>query len=79
MKKLNIIVNGTQHEVEKGDISFDNVVAHAYASPPYGDNTLFSVTYRRGHCNKPEGILAPDTSVKVQDGMVFDVTATDKS
>jgi len=65
--------------VAKDDLTFDEVVKLAFETPPYGENTLFCVTYRRGHGNKPEGILAPGESVKVKEQMIFDVTATDKS
>jgi hypothetical protein len=79
MKDITIVVNGTQKTVPKDDLTFDEIVKLAFETPPYGENTLFSVTYRRGHGNKPEGILAPGESVKVKEGMIFDVTATDKS
>jgi hypothetical protein len=79
MKDITIVVNGTQKTVPKDDLTFDEIVKLAFEAPPYGENTLFSVTYRRGHGNKPEGILAPGESVKVKEGMIFDVTATDKS
>ncbi len=79
MKDITIVVNGTEKTVPKDDLTFDEIVRLAFETPPYGENTLFSVTYRRGHGNKPEGILAEDESVKVKDGMIFDVTPTDKS
>lgn len=79
MKDVTIVVNGTQKTVQKDDISFTEIVHLAFENPPYGDKTLFTITYRRGHGNKPEGILAEGESVKVKDGMIFDVTATDKS
>lgn len=79
MKDITIVVNGTQKTVPKDDLTFDEIVKLAFENPPYGENTLFSVTYRRGHGIKPEGILAPGESVKVKEGMIFDVTATDKS
>lgn len=79
MHNINIVVNGTQKSVPKEEMTFDEIVHLAYENPPYGANTLFSVTYRRGHGNKPEGILAEGQSVKLKDGMIFDVTATDKS
>ena len=79
MKDVTIVVNGTQKTIQKDDITYDEVVRLAFETPPYGENTLFSVTYRRGHGNKPEGILAEGESVKAKEGMIFDVTATDKS
>jgi hypothetical protein len=78
-KEITIIVNGRPKQVEKEDFSFDDIVKLAFDNPPYGENTLFTTTYRKGHGNKPEGILSEGQTVKVKDGMIFDVTATDKS
>jgi hypothetical protein len=78
-KTVMIIVNGREKNVEKDDLSYDEVVALAFDSPPTGDNILITIVYRRGHGEKPEGSLLPDGKVKVKDGMIFDVTATDKS
>ncbi len=78
-KSVTIIVNGKEKSVEKDDLSYEDVVALAFASPPTGDNILITITYRRGHGDKPEGSLLPGKKVKVKDGMIFDVTATDKS
>lgn len=78
-KAVTIIVNGRQREVEKEEISFDEIVALAFETPPYAENTLFTITYKRGHGNKPDGILSEGASIKVKEGMIFDVRATDKS
>jgi len=78
-KLVTIIVNGRQKEVPKEELSFDEVVALAYDPVPTGENVDITLTYRRGHGNKPEGQLKPGDSVKVKDGMIFDVTATDRS
>jgi hypothetical protein len=37
------------------------------------------VAYSRGDNNKPQGTLVPGESVKAKDGMVFDVTPTNRS
>lgn len=76
---VTIIVNTREREVPRGDISFEQVVRLAFDPPPYGENTLFTVTYRRGHGNRPEGTLTQGESVKVKEGMIFNVTATDRS
>lgn len=78
-KTATIVVNGQEHQVPKADITYDEVVALAFPSPPTGPYIEISVTYRRGHGQKPEGNLAPGGEVKVKDGMIFNVTATDKS
>lgn len=78
-KTVTIIVNARPKTVEKEEISFEDVISLAYDNPPSGPNWVFTVTYHRGHGSKPEGSLRADGTVKVKDGMVFDVTATDKS
>jgi hypothetical protein len=78
-KPVTIVVNGEPHEVPKDEITFDEVVALAYPGGPQGPNIIYSVTYRKGPDHKPKGILAEGASVKVKDGMVFDVRVTDKS
>ena len=77
-KEVTIIVNAREHTVLKEELSFDEIVAF-YENPPTGPNVYFTVTYRRGHGNKPEGNLEAGESVRVKDGMIFNVTATDRS
>jgi hypothetical protein len=78
-KEVTIIVNGRQKVVTKDEMSFDEIVALAYDNPPSGENIVFTITYRRGHSHKPEGTLVQGETVKIKDGMIFNVTATDKS
>ncbi len=77
-KDVTIIVNGREHEVEKDEITYAEVVALAFNNPP-NDSTIFVVTYRRGHSNKPEGTLVEGGSVKVKKGMIFNVTPTNRA
>ena len=74
-----IVVNGRPNEWDEKEISFDQVIALAYPNPPQGGNIEYTISYRRAHGNKPEGTLKADETVKVKDGMIFDVTATDLS
>lgn len=79
-KTITIIVNGREKEVPKKDkLTFDELVALAFDPVPTGEFICFTITYRKGHGNKPEGTLAEGESVKPKDGMIFNVTATDKS
>ncbi len=78
-KAITIIVNGELKFVAARELSFDEVVALAFNNPPTGPNVVITVTYRRGEDNKPEGTLVAGESVKIKDGMIFNVTATDKS
>jgi Multiubiquitin len=78
-KEFTIIVNGRQKVVTQKELSFAEIVALAFDNPPTGPNIVFTVTYRRGEGNKPEGTLIEGETVKVKEGMIFNVTATDKS
>jgi hypothetical protein len=77
---VTIIVNGRPKAVPKNEeISFDQVVALAFPNPPTGDGVQFTVQYTRGHGHKPAGALLEGQSVKVKEGMEFDVTPTNRS
>lgn len=78
-RTFTIIVNGRQKEVTLKELSFDEIVALAFENLPTGQNVLFTITYRKGESNNPEGSLIKGQSVKIKDGMIFNVTATDKS
>lgn len=79
-KTVTIIVNGRQKTVAKNaELSFDQIVALAFEKPPTGDGIQYTVQYTRGHGDKPSGTLVEGQSVKVKEGMEFDVTSTNRS
>jgi Multiubiquitin len=80
-KDFTVIVNGREKTVTSKELTFAQVVALAFESPPTGPNILFTITYRKGdNEHKPEGTMVEGGDpVKVKDGMIFNVTATDKS
>ncbi|MBD2432405.1 MULTISPECIES: multiubiquitin domain-containing protein [Fischerella] len=78
-KDFTIIVNARQKVVTAKHLSFTEIVALAFDNLPTGPNIVFTVTYRKGEGNKPEGTLVEGETVKIKDGMIFNVTATDKS
>lgn len=79
-KQTTIIVNGQEKTTTEKELPFEGVVSLAYdGNPPSGPNWEFTVTYNKGHSPKSQGSLLPGESVKVKDGMVFNVRATDKS
>ena len=79
-RETTIIVNAQEKSVNTKEVTFEQVVDLVYdGSPPQGENWVFTVTYRRGTDESPQGSLVKGGSVKVKKGMVFNVTATDKS
>ncbi len=78
-KTVTIVVEGTPHEWPKDEITYAEVVT--LEVPDYAQHTeiSYAVKYTRGHGNKPEGILSPGGSVKVKDGMIFNVSETGQS
>lgn len=76
---ITIIVNGRKKVVTKTALSFEEVVSLGFDTPPTGQNIVFTVTYRRGVDSKPEGTLSSGETIKIREGMIFNVTATDKS
>lgn len=79
-KTVTIIVDGTAHEWPKNDdITYAQVVTLEFPDYPQHPEITYSVKYKNGHGDKPEGILSPGGHVKVKDGMVFTVSQTGQS
>ena len=78
-EEFTIIVNGRKKEVSTKTLSFDQIVALAFSPVPVGPNVMFTITYRKGPHKNPEGTLTEGGSVRIKDGMIFDVTETNKS
>lgn len=78
-KLVTIIVEGTPHEWPKDEITYAEVVTLEVPDYPQHPEITYSVKYKKGHGNKPEGILAPGASVKVKEGMSFSVSETGQS
>ncbi len=78
-KTVTIVIEGTEHEWPKGDISYAEVVTLEVPDYAQHPEITYSVRYKRGHGKKPEGTLAPGASVKVKEGMIFNVSETGQS
>ena len=79
-KTVTIIVEGTPHEWPKGEkITYEQVVTLEVPDYAQHPEITYAVKYRNGTGNKPEGVLPPGGSVKVKEGMVFNVSETGQS
>lgn len=78
-KTVTVVINGKPKVVSKGELSYREVVALAFDAPPTGDGVQFSIQYTRGHKDNPKDTLVEGQTVKVKEGMEFDVTPTNRS
>jgi hypothetical protein len=75
-----IFVNTRKKTVQKKVLSFEEVVALAFDTPPpTGPNIVISVSFRNADGERREGTLQAGDFVTIKNGTIFDVTATDRS
>lgn len=78
-KTYTIYVNGQAKTVLTKTMTYEQMVKLAFPSPVTGQNIIYTVGYEDGPHKNPSGSLMPGGKVRVKDGMIFDVTPTDKS
>lgn len=78
-KTYTIIVEGTPHEWPEEEITYTEVVTLEVPTYSQHPEITYSVKYKDGPRNKPEGILSPGASVKIREGMIFSVSETGQS
>ncbi|MBS1690108.1 MAG: multiubiquitin domain-containing protein [Bacteroidetes bacterium] len=78
-KEVTIFINGSAEQVNKGEMTYEEIVTIAYPDFPQHPERNYSVKYKKGDNQKPEGILAPGGKVKVKNGMQFTVNQTGQS
>ncbi len=77
-KPVTIYVNGTEYEVPKERISYEDLLALIEA-PALPEDKRYSVQYSKGNSDKPTGTLIEGESVQVKKEMEFDVTPANRS
>lgn len=77
-KSITITVNQDDHEVIKGKISYEEVVA-LYLSDGGSGSNEYLIKYSRGNSSNVSGTLPPGNEVTVKDGMRFRVSGTGES
>jgi hypothetical protein len=75
-KPFHIIVNGRPREVTGEVITYQQVVLLAFSDANF-DQFLYEVQYTGPHV--PDGTLVEGQSVRLHNGLKFDVTKTNKS
>ena len=79
LRTITVKVNTRPHQVHTETLTFDQVVKLAFADAATTDSRVYTVTFKRGPASNPEGTVVEGGSVQIKDGMLFNVTFTDKS
>lgn len=74
-----VVVNGRTQQLLTREVSFEDVVSMAFPQASDLTKGMFTVTFRGGPAERPEGSLVPSQTIKSTRGTVIHVTATDKS
>lgn len=78
-KQVTIIVNAQKKVVDaRSRLTFEQLVKLAFENPPTGANVGFTVSYDLPR-KETQGDLYAGESIVAEEGMVFDVTLTDRS
>lgn len=78
-KLFTIFVNSKPKPWSEKKISYDQVIILAFGEISTDPNVRYTVTYSRGHSDKPQGTMVQGDVVTVKNEMKFDVTRTNKS
>lgn len=76
-KEISIIINGREYTFDKKWISYEEILNLADINKE-SQNSIILIVFERAE-NGKEGTLAPGDTVKAKDGMVFNVSTTNKS
>jgi hypothetical protein len=76
-KTFNIIVNGRPREVTGHKLTYQQVVRIAFPDDQPDPNVVYTVAYANPHGK--DGTLVDGEDVPVKEGMIFNVTKTNRS
>ena len=79
IKNVRIYVNGEVKIVEKEKITYEEAIVLAFGQYIESDTINYTVTYFKGHSDKPTGYLLKGQSVMVKKEMRINVTRTNRS
>ena len=79
--RITILVNGEEKLLlpHVKEISYEEIVKLAYGMLPTNPNTIYTVAYSNGPSSNVKGTLTKGRFVMVKEGMVFNVSKSDKS
>lgn len=78
-RRITIIVNARPEMVETDMLTYAQLLALAFHPVPIGPEVAFTITYRNGPAENSKGTLPEGASVAIKNGMIFNVTQTNRS
>lgn len=80
-KPITIVVNGVDKQlpIYTESLSYQDVIRLAYGSYNEASNIIYTVAYSKGPKENPKGTLVKGQQTKVREGMIFNVSRSDKS
>lgn len=80
-RNYHIIINGTRHRVSGAEVTFDQIADLAYPDKKRGELITYTVNYYNGGGRRADGRLVNNfnSTIKIKEGTVFNVTRTDRS
>lgn len=72
-------VNGTEKNLKKGKYTFADIVRLAFPHAVFGGTKCYTVGWDQGPRNQEAGELFEDAKLRIIEGIIIDVSATDKS
>ena len=80
VKEVTIIVNTEEKTVGiREKLTFDKLIHLAFEYPPTGEFIHWTITYRHGPQDNEKGSLVEGDFVWSREGLIFNVSYTDKS
>jgi hypothetical protein len=77
--EVTIVINGRPKQVTAKKLTYAEVVLLAFPVPQTGENVKYTVTFSKGESHQREGILIAGDILHIKEGMIINVTLTDKS
>jgi len=77
-KEITIILNSEKKPWSTKEITFKEVIILAFGEYVENEQIAYSVTYSKGPDDKKEGTMIKGSVVKVKEGMIFNVTRSNK-
>jgi hypothetical protein len=78
-REITFWVNGTQKTLRKGRYSFADIVRLAFPNAVFGGNKCYTVGWDQGPHGHETGELFEGKTLRIIEGVIIDVSATDKS